>query len=187
MVPARTGDQVRIGVAIAVPEPYAGELRLARATVGDPLAEYVPPHITLLGPTVIEPDRLPEVREHLAGVAAAHRPFVIRLRGTGSFRPVSDVVFVQVGEGIAECEQIEAAVRCGPLAQELRFHYHPHVTVAHDLPAEALDRAFLTLGDYRADFVVSQLTLFEHAADEEDAGAWRPVVDFRLTGLHRAP
>lgn len=187
MLPARSGDQRRIGVAIPVPEPYAGELRLARATVGDPLAEHVPPHITLLGPTVIEPDQLPAVREHLAAVATTCRPFVIRLRGTGSFRPVSDVVFVQVGEGIAQCEQLEAAVRCGPLAQELRFHYHPHVTVAHDLPAEALDRAFVALGDYRADFVVSHLTLFEHAGDDEEIGAWRPVVDFQLTGLHHAP
>ncbi len=37
-----------IGVAIAVPEPWAGELQRYRASFGDPLAEAIPTHITLV-------------------------------------------------------------------------------------------------------------------------------------------
>ena len=177
-LPERVGDQVRMGVAVQVPPPFGPELQRARAGFGDPLADDIPPHITLLGPTVVEPVDMSEVTEHLATVAKRHAPFTVHLRGTGTFRPVSAVVFVQVAEGIAECEQLERAVRNGPLAQELRFNYHPHVTVAHDVPEDALDRAFDELAGYDARFPVEAIHVFEHGDD----GVWRPVLDFPLQG-----
>ncbi|HMO12362.1 MAG TPA: 2'-5' RNA ligase family protein, partial [Actinotalea sp.] len=141
-LPERSGDQVRLGVAIVLPEPWRAALRDARASFGDPLARTVVPHVTLVGPTVLEAGRVAELEDHLAAVARDHSPFEVHLRGTGTFRPVSQVVFVQVVAGISECERLERALRTGPLAQPLRFHYHPHVTVAHDVPPAALDRAF---------------------------------------------
>jgi 2'-5' RNA ligase len=177
-MPDRTADQVRIGVAITVPEPYGSALQEARALFGDPAAPFIPPHITLLGPTVLEPDAVPVVEEHLTAVAARHRPFVVHLRGTGTFRPVSPVVFVEVVEGIAGCEGLEREVRSGPLEQELRFNYHPHVTVAHEVSEDDLDRAFRDLVDFEATFVVSAIQSFEYGDDE----VWRPVADFTLTG-----
>ena len=84
---------MRIGIALQVPPPFGPQLQAARAGFGDPLAPHVPPHITLLGPTDVA--SLDPVVDHLATVAAAHRPFTVHLRGTGTFRPVS----VQVGDG----------------------------------------------------------------------------------------
>ena len=46
-----------------------------------------------------------------------------------------------MARGIAECERIAADVRTGPLARPLTFPYHPHVTVAHDVPTDMLDMA----------------------------------------------
>lgn len=175
-VPPRVGDQQRIGVSIAVPEPWGSRLQQARAGFGDRWAPLIPPHITLLGPTVVDADEMPVVHEHLTKVAAMHDAFSIHLRGTGTFRPVSDVVFVQVVQGISECEQLERDVRSGPLAQELRFNYHPHVTVAHDVPPEALDRAFAELASFEAYFPVPSIEVFEHGDD----GVWRPVESFPL-------
>ena len=177
-LPERVGDQVRIGVAIQVPEPHGRVLQEARARSGDPLAHDIPPHVTLLGPTVVEPGDLAAVEAHLAAVGAAHAPFTAHLRGTGTFRPVSAVVFVQLARGIAECEQLEGSVRSGPLAQEVRFHYHPHVTVAHDVPEADLDRAFAELADFEATFEVASFQVFEHGDD----GVWRVVRDHPLTG-----
>ena len=74
----------------------------------------------------------------------------MHLRGSGTFRPVSPVVFVPLARGISECERLEAQVRSGPLARETAFPYHPHVTVAHDLDEAALDRAFDALAAYDA-------------------------------------
>jgi 2'-5' RNA ligase len=181
-MPATTGQQTRIGVAITVPEPYGSRLQLARARFGDPLAADIAPHITLLGPSVLEPAELPAVTAHLAGVCATTRPFVLHLRGTGSFRPVSPVVFVQV-EGSVQCGQLESAVRSGPLRRQVRFDYHPHVTVAHQVPEPALDRAFAELAQFEARFVVSGFQFYEHGDDR----GWRPVHDYLFTGSARHP
>lgn len=159
-----------IGVAIEIPEPWATELTNWRAKVGDPQAHLVPPHVTLLPPTQLSAADSGAAEEHLAAVAGARRPFDMHLRGTGTFQPVSDVVFVVVDRGISDCETLESAVRSGPLLRPTEFPYHPHVTVAHALPDEALDRAYDALGGFEAEFVVSGFTLFEHGPD----GVWRP-------------
>jgi len=172
------GEEMRIGVAVAVPEPYAGALQAARARVGDPAADLIRPHITLLGPTVLPAGGLAEVDAHLRAVAARHRPFTVHLRGTATFRPVSPVVFVQVVEGIASCELLELDIRSGVLDSELRFHYHPHVTIAHDVPDDALDRAFADLASFEARFAVPEIHLYEHGDD----GMWRPIGRYALTG-----
>ena len=108
---------------------------------------------------------------------------MLHLRGTGTFRPISPVVFMQVVEGIAECEQLESVVRSGPLSQDLRFNYHPHVTVAHEVPEPNLDRAFDELAGFDARFVVSGFQFYEHGDDN----VWRPVRDFLLTGSNARP
>src|SRR5690606_6654485 len=104
------------------------------------MAAYIPAHLTLLGPTEIDdtPDVAAKVDDHLASVSAAQQPFELHLRGTATFRPVTQVVFVAVAAGISNCEQLAADVRSGPLQRELQYPYHPHVTVAHDVPAAAL-------------------------------------------------
>lgn len=167
-----------IGVAIGLPEPFNSELQRWRERLGDPNAARIPPHVTLLPPTDVPSDSLPGIEEHLRRVAMGEQEFEIRLRGSATFRPVSPVVFVPLVQGISECERLEAQVREGPLHREIRFPYHPHVTVAHDLPDEALDEAFTALGRYEADFRVHGFSLFEQDAD----GTWRPQRDFVFGG-----
>ncbi len=163
-----------IGVAIAIPEPYGGELQRCRAEFGDPLAHAIPTHITLLPPTAVDEGKLREVEEHLRRVAEGEQPFEVHLRGTGTFLPVSPVVFVQLAAGIADCERVEAKVRSGPLHRDLAFYYHPHVTVAHDVPRDALDAAFERLSSYETVFQVWGFSLYEHGPD----GLWRPQRDY---------
>lgn len=177
-LPERSGDQLVIGIAVTVPEPYGFLLQAARARFGDPWAEFIPPHVTLLAPTLVEASSTAAVHEHLAAVAAAHAPFTLRLRGTGTFRPVSQVAFVQVADGIAGCEQLEQAIRSGPLQQDLRFHYHPHVTVAHELPDDRLDEAIEELASFDAAFVVDAFDCYVCGDDM----VWRPRVSHTLTG-----
>lgn len=165
-----------IGVAIGIPDPYAGELRRWRKRVGDPLAEFVPPHVTLLPPTEVAVDDLDEIERHLAAAAAGNPAFEMRLSGTGTFAPMSPVVFVQVSVGIAQCELLERDVRSGPLHREPLFPYHPHVTVAHGVPPAQLDVAYDGLDHYRARFPVDVFTIFE----QDPGGVWRRRRDFAL-------
>lgn len=166
-----------IGVAIPIPDPYGSELRQHRADFGDPQAASVPTHVTLLPPTEIDDEDLGQIDEHLTAVAARYPRFRIRLRGTGTFRPVSPVVFVQLAEGISSCEVLQSLVRSGPLDVSLRFPYHPHVTVAHDVDKDALDKAFSTLSGYDCSFEVSAFCRYEHGTD----GVWRPQRGFGLS------
>ncbi|MFV2103280.1 2'-5' RNA ligase family protein [Micromonospora sp. LOL_024] len=172
-----TGDTVQIGIAVDIPEPWGSVLTRRRLEAGDPNA--VQAHVTLLGPTEIPVAALPAVERHLAQVAAAHLPFTLHLRGTGTFRPVTQVVFVAVAAGISECELLAAAINAAPqLRRELHFPYHPHVTVAQDVSPEGLDRAYEDLADFSAMFEVECFTLFSHSGQTR----WQPRRDFRLGG-----
>jgi 2'-5' RNA ligase len=167
---------VTIGVAVAIPEPWATELQDYRTAVGDTTASMIPTHITLVPPTEIGDDDLARVEDHLAGVAAARPSFCVHLRGTGTFRPVSPVVFVTLVEGISQCEQLADAVRRGPLEVDLTFPFHPHVTVAHHLDDEHLDQAFEELAAFECEFDVEEFHLYVH----DEAHGWQPTRDFAL-------
>ncbi|MEV6778668.1 2'-5' RNA ligase family protein [Streptomyces syringium] len=162
---------VTLGVSIAVPEPYGSFLQKRREGFGDPHAHGIPTHVTLLPPTEADDSCLPAIEAHLAEVAAAGRPFPMRLSGTGTFRPLSPVVFVNVVEGSAACAWLQKRIRdtAGPVARELLFPYHPHVTIAHGIAEEAMDRAFDELAEFEAAWTVGGFALYEQGTD----GVWR--------------
>lgn len=163
-----------IGVSIAVPEPYGRLLQERRAGFGDPAAYAIPTHVTLLPPTEVGRADLPPFRLHLTRVAAAARPFPMRLHGTDSFRPLSPVVYVRLAEGAAECARLQECVRSGPLARELQFPYHPHVTVAHGIAEPAMDRAQRELADFAAGWTTTGFALYEQGGD----GVWRKMREY---------
>lgn len=171
-----------IGVSIAVPEPYGRLLQQCRAGFGDPAAHAIPTHITLLPPTEVDRAGLPACREHLAAVAAGARPFGLRLAGTGTFRPLTPVVYVRLAEGAADCAGLQERVRVGPLARPLPFPYHPHVTVAHGIAEEALDRAQRELAGFTATWSVTGFALYEQGSD----GIWRPEGDYPFGPAERS-
>lgn len=166
-----------IGVAIAVPEPWGGQLQDYRTALGDTTAEGIPTHITLMPPFEVAPDQMPEIEQHLAQASAQNSAFKVHLRGTGTFRPVSPVVFVVVVEGISQCEQLAFSVRRGPLACELQFPYHPHVTIAHHLDDAHLDKAFSELATFECEFEVDYFSLYVH----DSRTGWQPTRHFSLT------
>ncbi|HET7682190.1 MAG TPA: 2'-5' RNA ligase family protein [Marmoricola sp.] len=167
-----------IGVSVAVPEPHGARLQDYRISLGDAEARQIPTHITLVPPCEVGAEALDRVEEHLAGVAARTAPFRVHLRGTGTFRPRSPVVFVGVVEGISACERLAADLRSGPLDVEVEFPYHPHVTVAHHLADEAMDRAFEELSGFDATFEVREFWLYMHTGAE----GWQPVRSHPLGG-----
>ena len=169
-----TTARTTIGVAIAVPEPWGAQLQEFRTSLGDSTAAGIPTHVTLMPP--FETADQPAIERHLAEAASGACPFRIHLRGTGTFRPVSPVVFVTVAEGISACEQLAVTVRRGPLETEPTFPYHPHVTVAHHLPDDLLDRAFEELSGFECRFFVDRFSLYVHDPER----GWVPTRDFPL-------
>ena len=165
-----------IGVVVAVPSPHREVIDAAREQY-EPAASDLPAHVTILAPIDVDAEAMPAVEAHLARVAASTRPFRLTLQGTDTFRPVSPVVFVAVAEGIADCEQLEARIRSGDMAVETRYPYHPHVTLAHDVPDAVLDRAFAELSGFEAAIDVSSVGLYEYLD-----GQWHLVREFPFGG-----
>jgi 2'-5' RNA ligase len=60
------------------------------------------------------------------------------------------------------------------VARELQFPYHPHVTVAHGIDDEAMDRAFEGLADFEAEWPCTGFALYEQGAD----GVWRKLREY---------
>lgn len=156
-----------VGVVVAIPEPLASELRTWRKSFGDPLAEQIPAHITLVTTTPV--DSWEETLAHVRSVAATARSFTVSMHGTGTFRPVSPVVYLNVEDGFAECIQLHSALQRGPLARDLPFPFHPHVTIAHNIQESSLDDAETALHEFHASFRVDGMGLFQH----DRSGIWR--------------
>jgi 2'-5' RNA ligase len=167
-----------IGVSLAVPEPWGSRLQEFRVANGDTQGATIPTHITLVPPVEVDPPRLADVERHLEAVAAASAAYRVHLRGSGTFRPLSPVVFVSLVEGISPTEQLATDCRRGPLDLQLDFPYHPHVTVAHLDDDELLDRAFDDLATFDCAFTVEAFHLYVH---DPDLG-WKATHDYALTG-----
>lgn len=165
-----------IGVSIAVPEPWAGELQAYRTQLGDTTATTIPTHVTLVPPLELSEEALGGVEDQLAAAAVDVAPFLVHLRGTGTFRPVSPVVFIALAEGISHCERLAARLRTGPLAVDLDHPYHPHVTIAHHLDDVALDRAFEEQAGFECAFACDHFWLYRH----DPGTGWMPTARFDL-------
>jgi 2'-5' RNA ligase len=167
-----------IGVSLAVPEPWGSRLQDFRVTNGDAQGATIPTHITLVPPVEVGPELLAGIERHLDEVAARCTSYRIHLRGSGTFRPVSPVVFVNLVEGISQTEQLAHECRSGPLARTLDYPYHPHVTVAHHLDETHLDRAFAEMSGFECAYDVSGFHLYVHHPDR----GWKATRDFTLAG-----
>jgi len=178
-IPAEV-TQPCVGVIIGFPEEIASELQVWRASFGDPMASHVPAHITLV--TTTPAADWPSALEHVRSVATDTDPFTITLSGTGSFRPVSPVVYLNVVDGFEDCVQLHEALQAGPLDREPAFPYHPHVTVAHDVGESSLTDAEEALSSYAATITVDRIGVYEHV----DNGFWKLREEVPLGGTPKA-
>lgn len=164
-LPTRDETEDWMGVVIAVPEPWVSQITEARLSLGDAAAANVPAHVTIMPPLAVSPDDREAVFEHLRAVAKRHGPFKISIHGSGSFLPVSPVVFLNVEVGARECADLADDVRSGPLEYNLRFPYHAHITLAQGLSEPRLEEA-LDLGKgFEASWTVPGFRLDKLEAD----------------------
>lgn len=162
-----------IGIALAVPEPWASTVHQWRRGYGDRYADRMPTHLTILPPTRVDLLDLPAVHEGLREAARSIAPFTVHVAGTGTFRPESPVVFLAVSEGAAECAALEQAVRTcvGERVAGVRprLHpFHPHVTLAMEVADAVLDAAAADHTATQFSWQVQEVTLYFR----DSAGFW---------------
>jgi 2'-5' RNA ligase len=91
-------------------------------------------HVSLLAPRPLAVDwrvASNQVRTVLNGCS----PFDIELTGIEIF-PVTDVIYIEVGRGAAELRRVHQAMNTGGLEFQDPFPYHPHITLAQEVPRE---------------------------------------------------
>jgi len=175
-------SQWSVGVVLVIPEPVGPEITRIRADLGDPRAAGMPAHITLLPPTLVDAEVVDPLRQYLRRVAADHPAMRVTLTGTQTFRPISEVVYLALGEGAQACTDLGRAVCRGPVASPSPFPFHPHVTVAHDLCPTTLDAVQAEYATFSAGFRITEMCLYRW----EDAAAWQLDSRHRLSsGAHR--
>lgn len=164
-LPPKTAAQEYLGIVIAVPEPWANQLRRARSDYDYLHGAVMDPHITLLPPTAVARSEMTNVAKSIKRICAQFPAFSVELKSTASFQPVSPVTFVPVVAGAPQCTELQRALRTGPLSQELRFPYHPHVTIAQEVAPDVLTQAQTELRDFAAVFPVTEVSLERCQAD----------------------
>ena len=90
----------------------------------------------------------------------------MHLSGTGTFSPGVGGRVRRGGAGAsatASCSPPTSVAARWPAP--LSFPYHPHVTVAHDVPADMLELAYSGLADLSAEFRVDSFTEFEQTPE----------------------
>ncbi|RKQ34096.1 2'-5' RNA ligase family protein [Kocuria tytonis] len=154
------------GVVIRLPDPVGRELQDWRESFGDEQAGTVPAHITLMISALEE--NWDDLLAHVRAVAARWEPFHVEIHGTGTFRPVTPVVYLRLERGSEQCAALHRELRSHRMESASPFEYHPHVTLAHGTSDEVLDRAQQMLRAYRAAFLVDRIHLYEG----DERGAW---------------
>lgn len=91
-------------------------------------------HVSLLPPRPLSVD-WKIASEQVRTVMSGWAPFEIELTGIQIF-PVTDVIYIEIGAGATELREMHAAMNTGSLEFQDPFPYHPHITLAQELPPE---------------------------------------------------
>ncbi|MBV1779118.1 2'-5' RNA ligase family protein [Paeniglutamicibacter sp. ABSL32-1] len=168
-------EATALGVVIEIPSPLEGPLRAWRQRYGGDRSANIAPHITLVSGSTTDWDAA--VR-HVHRVAARASSFTVRLHGTGTFRPITPVVYLNVEEGAEACGKLHDELLAGPMKHEVSYGYHPHLTIAHEADDAAMDLAQEELKDESMSFTVDSIGLF----GLDGTGAWSLREELGLGG-----
>jgi hypothetical protein len=121
-------------LVIYLPDPlgsFLDDLRLEIVPGCNPHA-----HVSVLPPRPlpVEPEAaLAEARDIVAGFA----PFEIELGGIEKFDS-TDVIYISVDRGAEQLCRIHKSLNRGRLAFDEPFAFHPHVTLAQEIPPDSV-------------------------------------------------
>jgi 2'-5' RNA ligase len=117
-------------LVIYIPHPlglFLDDLRRELVPTYNPHA-----HVSVLPPRPLGVEWQTASRQ-VRAVAGRWAPFEVELTGIEIF-PVTNVIYIGVGTGEAELRRMHAATNTASLAFEEPFVYHPHVTLAQEIP-----------------------------------------------------
>ena len=95
-------------------------------------------HVSVLPPRALPADHR-DAAEQARSLAESVEAFDVELTDIEIFTATA-VTFIEVGRGAAELKKMHAALNQGPLAFDEPFQYHPHITLAQEIPRGEVPR-----------------------------------------------
>jgi 2'-5' RNA ligase len=126
-------------LVIYVPDPlgrFLDDLRRQLVPGCNPHA-----HVSVLPPRPLSGD-WQEAREQVRELAGSWKPFDITLDHVAMF-PVTNVIYIELAQGASEMYRLHAAMNTRALHFDEPFEYHPHITLAQEIPAEGVRETHL--------------------------------------------
>jgi 2'-5' RNA ligase len=91
-------------------------------------------HVSVLPPRPLVADWR-DASKQAQALTEGWPPFNVELTEVGIF-PVTNVVYLELGKGASDLESMHRALNNGPLGFDEPFRYHPHITLAQEIPAD---------------------------------------------------
>lgn len=161
--PTLSQDAGYISVLAEVPEALAQTILDWRQAQGaEPTPANLSCHITVL----IAPDTdspLPVLSDALAGTA----PIAVELGAPASFAPLTPVTYLPLVSGAQEFDALHSLSVQALGGSASPFPYAPHLTLANQLPAEALEASLRDFGNLPQEltaFSVNTLRVYRYRA-----------------------
>ena len=131
-------------LVIYIPDPlgrFLDDLRRELAPDCNPHA-----HVSVLPPRPLTVEWQAAAGQARA-LTAGWTPFEVELTGLQIF-PVTNVIYLEIGAGAEELRRMHTAMNAGALEFEEPFPYHPHITLAQEIPQQEV-RAIYELAQRR--------------------------------------
>lgn len=121
--------------------------------------------------------------DQVKAFAARQKPFSIRLGEIRIF-PVTNVVYIEVASGKEELYSMHDALNGNALEFEEPFVYHPHVTLAQEIPPGEVQAVYEVAQQRWREFPSAREFRVEHTAFVQNTmgSCWIDLADFALGG-----
>lgn len=165
-------------LVIYVPDPlgrFLDDLRLKLVPDCNPHA-----HVSVLPPRPIVGD-WQVAREQVRGLATGWQPFDISLTRISIF-PVTNVIYLELGHGAEEMHRLHAAMNSNALWFDEPFVYHPHITLAQEIPAGEVETVYARACQLWDEFEGSRTFLADRAAFVQNTlgNCWIDLAEYAL-------
>lgn len=166
----------RLGAVLLLPRHIANEVDGLRRALGVSPIERVPPHITLVPPINVREEELEDALALARRVASEQpRRLHVTIGPVKTFHPITPVVYLSVNGPDADViRRLRDAMDSGPLAQELKHEFVPHVTLSDDATDAEINGALASLTHYVEPIALEGITVLEQ---DDDDKMWRPIAD----------
>jgi 2'-5' RNA ligase len=182
-VPTQVPAEKRLNVyalVIYIPDPlgrFLDDLRRELVPGCNPHA-----HVSVLPPRSIAVE-WQVAGEEVRACANSWAPFEIKLGDIERF-PVTNVIYIGLAEGASELHRMHEHMNSGNLESDEPFVYHPHITLAQEIPLDDLEDVNRLAKRRWAEFTGPRTFMADRAAFVRNTigNHWIDLAEFELCG-----